>query len=83
MYQKCPICEGSGNIVNFKGKITKDSICPTCNGKRIIHTQSGLPPRPVVMTIQTQGNENNNGANFRSYRNYNSTMIYGPESEDN
>lgn len=44
MYQKCPVCEGSGNIVNFKGKITKDSVCPTCEGKRIISTKTGLPP---------------------------------------
>lgn len=36
-YQKCPICEGSG-------KDLASVRCPTCNGTRIIHDVTGLPP---------------------------------------
>lgn len=37
MYQKCPICNGSG-ILSF-------IECPTCNGQRIINESTGLPPQ--------------------------------------
>lgn len=40
-FQKCPICNGSG-----KDKINEKLIvsCTVCNGKRIIHEETGLPP---------------------------------------
>lgn len=41
MYQKCPICSGSGTITTA---MSTASTCPTCNGKRIISQLTGLPP---------------------------------------
>ena len=40
MWQKCPICNGTGivEISNYNRK------CDTCNGKKIINTLTGLPP---------------------------------------
>jgi RecJ-like exonuclease len=37
-FQKCPICEGSGNVsfLNYQ--------CTVCNGKGIISEINGLPP---------------------------------------
>jgi DnaJ-class molecular chaperone len=44
MFQKCPVCEGSGfefKVINHsKGSV----ICSTCNGKKMIHVESGKPP---------------------------------------
>jgi DnaJ-class molecular chaperone len=36
-WQKCPICEGSGSELGT-------GYCARCNGEKIIHTQSALPP---------------------------------------
>lgn len=38
-WQKCPICYGTGY-----GGLKSSVICPTCNGQRIIHEVTGLPP---------------------------------------
>lgn len=38
MYQKCPLCEGSGKAKN------QVSLCEVCKGERIIDTVTGLPP---------------------------------------
>lgn len=41
MFQKCPICYGSGMMY----EVNKQSQpCPTCNGKRIISEVTGKPP---------------------------------------
>jgi hypothetical protein len=41
MYQRCPICQGDGNIYPPVGYAV---ICPTCKGKRIISDVTGKPP---------------------------------------
>lgn len=40
-YQRCPICDGEGNNGMLGAEF---AICDTCNGKKIIHTDTGLPP---------------------------------------
>jgi DnaJ-class molecular chaperone len=45
-FQKCPVCDGLGQIsdkLNVSGK----SSCPHCKGKRIIDTNTGEPPATV------------------------------------
>lgn len=42
-YQKCPICDGTGNISGAFAACT-NATCPTCRGYRIIHEVTGLPP---------------------------------------
>ena len=37
MWQKCPVCEGTG-MVTFYNR------CSVCNGKKIISEVDGLPP---------------------------------------
>jgi hypothetical protein len=52
MYQKFPICNGEGVILNISIKPNDTSvssspvtkICPTCLGTRIISKLTGLPP---------------------------------------
>ena len=41
MYQKCPICNGTGVLT----KDYSENSCKTCNGKGIISEITGLPPR--------------------------------------
>lgn len=41
MWQKCPICNGTGLAMTLVGS---NSTCPTCNGARIISELNGLPP---------------------------------------
>lgn len=43
-WQRCPICEGTG-IYQGQGTFSEIPVCPTCNGKRIISTLTGLPPQ--------------------------------------
>lgn len=43
-WQRCPICEGTG-IYQGQGTFSEIPTCPTCNGKRIISTLTGLPPQ--------------------------------------
>ncbi len=43
-WQRCPICEGTG-IYQGQGTFHEIPTCPTCNGKRIISTLTGLPPQ--------------------------------------
>lgn len=52
MYQKCPVCGGSGSVVEEQTEYNKittapynpKKTCPTCIGERIIHVESGKPP---------------------------------------
>lgn len=44
MYQKCPICNGSGNT-NSNYSLNTSTSCKTCNGKGIISEITGLPPQ--------------------------------------
>lgn len=52
MFQKCPICNGTGKAVNeFNSYMT----CDVCNGKKIISSLNGKPP------IDTENVEDNFG----------------------
>lgn len=42
MWQKCPICEGSG-----KSPLTQNEKCKICDGKGIIDSNNGTPPSQV------------------------------------
>lgn len=60
MYQKCPVCNGTG-IGN--GKV---GYCTTCNGSKIINTITGLPPDKYIKTItSTTTTSNFSIGNFR------------------
>ena len=43
MWQKCPICNGTG-VSPMSGTYTSIPTCPTCQGARIISEINGLPP---------------------------------------
>lgn len=43
MWQKCPICNGTGNNNTLVGEIFSN-VCTTCSGKGIISELTGLPP---------------------------------------
>ena len=43
MFQKCPICEGSGEVPSN----LLDTTCSVCKGEKIISTLTGLPPNRV------------------------------------
>jgi DnaJ-class molecular chaperone len=48
-WQRCPICLGKGIV--FTSVSSMSSICDVCNGEKIIHTTTGLPPskhKPIV-----------------------------------
>lgn len=47
-YQKCPICNGTGEIENPPNCTATHSQCPTCKGGRIISEITGLPPQYVL-----------------------------------
>lgn len=44
MWQKCPLCNGTGQDESWLIHDGTKSECPTCNGKRIINTLTGNPP---------------------------------------
>lgn len=46
-WQKCPVCEGSGHVLNMWGAL---DVCPTCEGKRIIGVLDGKPPTEMKET---------------------------------
>ncbi len=50
MYQKCPICNGSG-VDQVSAYTGKDPKCLVCNGKRIINEITGKPPNNTVAEV--------------------------------
>lgn len=44
MWQKCPVCNGTGTIPGGHVSSSLFTTCPTCDGKRIISQLTGLPP---------------------------------------
>ena len=43
MWQKCPICNGTGSVW-FPLSNSTSNVCTTCNGHKIISELTGLPP---------------------------------------
>lgn len=41
-WQKCPVCEGHGDVIGQAIRIPVP--CTVCDGQKIIHRISGLPP---------------------------------------
>lgn len=52
-WQKCPICNGSGQIELGLATV---KVCPTCNGARIISEINGLPPPATTITVTNSNN---------------------------
>ena len=46
MWQKCPVCNGTGKIYSSLSTSSSD-VCSVCNGAKIISELSGLPPKSV------------------------------------
>lgn len=45
-YQKCPVCNGTGRDLNSQFTTNQTSgTCTVCNGKKIINTLTGKPPK--------------------------------------
>ncbi len=53
MWQKCPICNGTGRTHNTLSSSIFD-ICSTCNGTKIISELNGLPPNYERNEIERQ-----------------------------
>lgn len=51
MWQKCPVCAGSGREYNSLDMSTS-SPCSVCNGKKIISELSGLPPQGSQLSME-------------------------------
>lgn len=52
MYQKCPICNGSGKTHDTLSS-SSFSVCTTCNGAKIISMVNGLPPSQQTTSNNT------------------------------
>ena len=50
MWQKCPVCDGTGKNYGYSSLLSYDSNCPTCNGHRIISELTGKPPAYEIKT---------------------------------
>ena len=53
MWQKCPICKGTGQDESWLVHNGSKPKCPACNGKRIINTLTGKPPVDDVIETET------------------------------
>ena len=49
MWQKCPICNGTGVIT----KDYSENNCKTCNGRGIISELTGFPPKYINESISS------------------------------
>ena len=67
MYQKCPICNGSGISMTIT---SSNAVCPTCQGRRIISEINGLPPNYLPTTNYTQSNTTDFRDNVESQDEY-------------
>jgi RecJ-like exonuclease len=45
--QKCPVCDGTGHVLLSDNFGISKKTCPQCEGKRIIDSVTGLPPKSV------------------------------------
>jgi hypothetical protein len=57
MWQKCPVCDGRGVVINplsYSGNL----VCHVCNGHGILSVISGLPPAHQKFTTTTNTSSN-------------------------
>lgn len=54
MYQKCPVCNGTGVAMNVRGNTI---ACSVCQGKKIISQLNGLPPNSKDVNSNTTHTE--------------------------
>lgn len=58
MYQKCPICNGTG-VIPTPNITSCFKTCDTCNGKKIISSTTGLPPMfPIISNEDLRDDDN-------------------------
>lgn len=60
MYQKCPICNGSGNTYSNYSLNTSAS-CKTCRGTGMISEITGLPPNTLFEVLGIPKDRFNSG----------------------
>jgi RecJ-like exonuclease len=61
MWQKCPICDGTGKNYGYSSLLSYNPNCPTCNGQRIISELTGKPPAYEVKMGVTTVNSDGSG----------------------
>lgn len=67
MWQKCPICNGTGKQENFD-TTSNFSHCKTCSGKGIISELTGLPPDySNISTVKDSGDFRDNVESQKDY----------------
>lgn len=57
MWQKCPLCNGTGTIEPLS------KVCTVCNGEKIINILTGRPPKSIegfkkIDTIELKNSKN-------------------------
>lgn len=60
MWQKCPICAGTGTTHNPLSAATSET-CSVCKGFKIISQLSGLPPNSAIDKTQNAGTDFRDG----------------------
>ena len=70
MWQKCPICNGTGKTGEKLGYYSMEPNCPTCHGMRIISEINGLPPASVPASFNTPSTGDFRDANMESQDEY-------------
>ncbi len=53
MWQKCPICDGTGRTYNTVSSSSFE-VCSVCNGTKIISELYGLPPNYELKVEERQ-----------------------------
>lgn len=51
MWQRCPICDGTGTKIVSMVSSNSLPLCDVCNGMKIISTVNGLPPVGTPQTV--------------------------------
>ena len=59
MWQKCPVCNGTGKSADFVTTSSTIPVCDVCNGKKIISQVNGLPPASGIDPTSTDFRDGN------------------------
>lgn len=52
MWQKCPICNGTGVVPSHGITSSSSTLCTVCKGAKIISEVTGLPPDNAAVTLK-------------------------------